>query len=1405
MKNKFMRSVTAMVVAVTMLISSQGVVTSFADGGDYSDMSESSSVQMNEVDNNGTDQSTEDDDAQCNCGVTDGEAHKEGCPLYVKPDGGNTEDDAAQCTCGAKEGEPHQENCPLYVKPDDGNTNDGDTDNGAGEDTNIKSVVDAINALPAAETITEETDLVSLKDQVNAARVAYDALSDDQKAAFDAATLEKLTALEVKISELESGNQETAPSEAVQNVIEKIDAAVEQIDYTTETITATDGTTVTKTHITMLKDLDPANNAELKALIDKEAAHEQDENQPALTNEEAAQLDAARKAFEDASAKYRSEGFSNAQLAARQAYDALSTEEEKVQVTNYSLLTAMEENIAYIMQAVNTLPESAMTIITESVTGQTYTVDAQNTLVIRGSEKNPITITDCTFNLSGETNLINESGVGFTGETKVKMAVGDYVTLENCTIKINSGKCTSYTGNDCALGFFGTNTVNNSTITASTWDGNCIGFFGKANVTFTNSQLSTNAVTTGWSYAMFNTTTLTLDASTMEATKMDKGSSRNVNVFYSGDAVQNNVYVKNSSNIHFYGNIAGGFALNHSNFYVNDSTITIEDNAGNASNSGYWFLTNSEINILSNGGHGLSCNSVESHNSKILSWDNGECGIYTTNLYIDKDSHVTLTENCKTSTKYPALLIRGNSTVEFGADLLISNNYRNGIDILGGEINILSGVITNNGGRIREDGNISYGEMGGGIYSQNAKLTISDDVQIFNNQSRDCGDDLHLQSGSISFYNITKENDAILNETQLPITGWYVDGYLDGKSTKRWKQDTQEDSYQLFNSFDENGKVVLNTVTSLKAAHAYSYNPETPVNPIKWQVSKSKTATNLDANYQSQVTLSLPAAEKAPVTDVVFVLDRSSSAGDARGEISDMMDSLLEITENSNAVINVGVVNFWYKADTGIGLTRLTKESIDSIKDAIMETSLSGTNIEAGIKAATSMLDASTTLDQNKYMVLVTDGISHAWNGANGDVMTIWGEGFADKDVVFNGANSYFYFDPEKTSFNDVFNTDSSNEKLNSTYDVPVFDGDKVIDDLTTTSYANSYIRKDEYNKYYSGVEKGVYTAAHAYANAASKYKCINLYWNVDGYPVATEFMEWTATQGKCYNITDGASLDEAFKDVERDITYLVDRGSSIVDVIGEGIDNAGNEYDFKFINDINNLNLTVNGISLPKKQIDENTYGFGDAKDGIYDFVLTYYPDGIGKEARSQEVIAGELFRLDINVPITIDKPVQLTYTVQLTNPQTADGTYGQYDADGSEEYAGLYTNNMAILYPVDSNGVEGEQEAFQKPTVSYSISNGKPVDPPVDPEDPTPRPGGGGDEDDDTPTIINETPVPTTTIDDEDVPLTDLPEDTVTIDDEEVPLKDIPNTGDMIPVPAMVAAVISIGGIALLMKKHK
>ena len=365
MKNKFSRSVTAIMLTAALLISSQGVVTAFADGGDHSDMSESSSVQMNEVSNNGTDQSTENGTGE-DAAVKDiveminalpaAETITEETDLVSLKDQVN----AARAAYDALSEEQKaafdiavlEKLTALEDKISDLESNEQETK----PSDAVQAVVDAINALPAVEDLNEETNYEDLKALVASARAAYDALSEEQKAAFDAATLEKLTALEDKISELESGEQETAPSEAVQNVIEKIDAAVEQIDYTTETISATDGTTVTKRHITMLKDLDPANNAELKALIDKEAAHEQDETQPALTDEEAAKLSDARKVFEDAKAKYLSEGFSNAQLAARQAYDALATEEEKAQVTNYSLLTDMEANIAYIMQAVNTLP-----------------------------------------------------------------------------------------------------------------------------------------------------------------------------------------------------------------------------------------------------------------------------------------------------------------------------------------------------------------------------------------------------------------------------------------------------------------------------------------------------------------------------------------------------------------------------------------------------------------------------------------------------------------------------------------------------------------------------------------------------------------------------------------------------------------------------------------------------------------------------------------------------------------------------------------------------------------------------------------------------------------------------------------------------------------------------------------
>lgn len=1372
MKNKLMRSVTAMVVAVTVLISSQGVVTSFADGGDHSDMSESSSVQMNEVGNNGTDQSTKDDAAQCNCGATDGEAHKEGCPLYVKPDGGNTndgdtEDDAAQCTCGAEEGGPHKEDCPLYVKPDggntdNGNTNDGDTDNGAGEDTNIKSVVDAINALPAAETITEETDLVSLKDQVNAARVAYDALSDDQKAAFDAATLEKLTALEAKISELESGNQETESSEAVQNVIEKIDAAVEQIDYTTETITATDGTTVTKTHITMLKNLDPANNAELKALIDKEAAHEQDENQPALTDEEAAKLSDARKAFEDAKAKYLSEGFSNAQLAARQAYDALA-EADKTQVTNYSLLEAMEENIAYIMQAVNTLPEGEPVAM---IGTEPYT--SLDDAVEKAEEGSTITLLkDCeltkgfnkTLTFTGHHKITIPKQLTSNGEGWMCFGLGDpsrVLTFDGVEVEWLSDGSAPW----LMLSLSGTlNITNGANLTFK--------FDSKTTKTRNAIYMNEGAVLNVTNASTFQILGVGTEGTAGQGIQLDKTGESTINI------TDGSTFLIDGTNRGY---------VNSPVINVEDSTFTVQNCTSNASNGGNFTAINSKVTYQNNKGHGLSAGDVILKNTDFLSNNNGLYGVYVNGEFlVDKDSTMTVTNNSYDGDCAGVNLTAtvNDGRVEAGAVVTITGNKCSGFSSRG-VCTFEEGsklTITNN---INDKGSASYG---GGIYNtkSTAHLTLPSDAVIYNNHAVTGGDDIY-NTGEITFNGVG--SDWILDDTNLPITGWYFDGNNNGATTNRW---SKSNYYELFNLFDENGKVTLTGTYALKAAHAYAYDPETPVNPTDWEHSKSKTATNLDSNYQSQVTLSLPAAQEQLVSDVVFVLDKSTSAT-VEDQMIGMLNSLNDQVTETGAKVKVGVVIFNKVANRVLELTELNSDNMSQIEDAIRQEISSGTNTHAGLLAGKAMLDADTSVDANrKYMIFVSDGITYMYNAE--PTVTAWSFFSDGPDIYATWAG------PD--NWNSKYGNNNAPENWVSWLDDI---GQKVVAQGTTYEYpydgtpTNTTPKdKEQQSNYANSIDKALYLTHQIYQEAQNAgYHCyaMNASSNAD-HPWATSFMNYLAG-GKTVS----------FDDIQNDIYYLLDAGSQVVDVIGEGIDNVGNEYDFKFINNIDNLNLTVGGTVLNKKQIDENTYGFGNVRDGIYDFVLTYYPEGMG--TRSMEV-AGELFRWDINVPVSNFAPVQLTYTVQLTNPQTADGTYGQYDADGSEEYAGLYTNKMAILYPVDSNGVEGEQEAFQKPTVSYSISNGKPVDPPVDPEDPTPRPGGGGDEDDDTPTIINETPVPTTTIDDEDVPLTDLPEDTVTIDDEEVPLKDIPNTGDMIPVPAMVAAVISIGGIALLMKKHK
>ena len=184
------------------------------------------------------------------------------------------------------------------------------------------------------------------------------------------------------------------------------------------------------------------------------------------------------------------------------------------------------------------------------------------------------------------------------------------------------------------------------------------------------------------------------------------------------------------------------------------------------------------------------------------------------------------------------------------------------------------------------------------------------------------------------------------------------------------------------------------------------------------------------------------------------------------------------------------------------------------------------------------------------------------------------------------------------------------------------------------------------------------------------------------------------------------------FSGITKDIIYLLGTGSTVKDEIGSGKDNKGNDYNFDFVDKAEAMTLTVGKTTYVTKKVDataENeTSRYLFVKEDVEavnpeeaPYVLHYYQKG-------EDGQSNECFVWDINVNVSNFDRVQLTYTIKLTNPQSQKGTtYGVYDRSGEKQTANssLYTNLSATLKPVNSNGVKGADEAFLKPTVSYTI----------------------------------------------------------------------------------------------------
>ncbi|WP_419002428.1 vWA domain-containing protein, partial [Anaerotignum lactatifermentans] len=188
-------------------------------------------------------------------------------------------------------------------------------------------------------------------------------------------------------------------------------------------------------------------------------------------------------------------------------------------------------------------------------------------------------------------------------------------------------------------------------------------------------------------------------------------------------------------------------------------------------------------------------------------------------------------------------------------------------------------------------------------------------------------------------------------------------------------------------------------------------DPVDPPEPPTWDHSKDKTATELDNNFNSRVTLSLPSAEKELVSDVVFVLDKSSCEEDVTTEALAMLADLGASVKGTGASIKVGAVQFAGRAVVSCELTELTEEAIaegGAIHNGLKTQATSGgTNLQAGLLEAQKMLEADTDVeDSRKYVIVITDGLTRQflaeeedgtltlmaiYNGLDADGGRVWG------------------------------------------------------------------------------------------------------------------------------------------------------------------------------------------------------------------------------------------------------------------------------------------------------------------------------------------------------------------------------------------------------------------------------
>ena len=458
-----------------------------------------------------------------------------------------------------------------------------------------------------------------------------------------------------------------------------------------------------------------------------------------------------------------------------------------------------------------------------------------------------------------------------------------------------------------------------------------------------------------------------------------------------------------------------------------------------------------------------------------------------------------------------------------------------------------------------------------------------------------------------------------------------------------------------------------------------------------------KTATALDENLETKVTLSFPGQREAEPADVVFVLDKSGAS--AQTDIFKQAKAFLEeINQKAKADglnIKVGVVLFNKVGNIQQPLTDVVT-GYDDILTAMNSSVRHGTNMDAGLLAAKSILDKDTAVKaENKHVILISDGATYLYC-KSGDFTKPYTRSFGSVEGGRNMMGGIWEWQSREYHTNNAWKkfSDGSNFIFSQAKESSEKLGQYL--DYYRDQYENSEKNWAQYDYEYTDDAANNGTTNPIPVDVTAPCNIDVAFWSTDdtfqsmvnaGYDMNVYYKNEADFDGSYFlkyltRKSNNGKLDTNFAEIKAKLVDKIAAGSTVEDFIGT---------DFDFINDPAKISLTANDEKLSPEKIDATTYGFGKKSDGTYRFTLKY------QAGENEKLI------LTLNEAATPSRPVVLEYSELLVNKPTEPGTHT------------LKVNESAVLHPIDGNGVAGEAYEFPVPTVDYTVA--KP--------DPAPQPG--------------------------------------------------------------------------------